>query len=114
MKRPLLPVVLVYVCGILLAQLVDLPVLLILSAALCLAALAICCATVRTRLLPALVLMAGLVNTTLQTCVISPFDLRRILGTEPHLVTVRGRMSETPSLRVYQERDRSRWRTLAR
>jgi competence protein ComEC len=63
---------------------------------------------------PALVLMAGLVNTTLQTSVVSPFDLRRIFGTEPHLVAVRGKMAETPSLRVYEEGDRSRWRTLAR
>jgi len=59
-------------------------------------------------------MMTGLVNTSLQTHVLSPFDLRRILGTEPHLVTVRGKVTETPSLRVYQEGDRSRWRTLAR
>jgi len=114
MKRPLLPVVLVYVCGILLAQVVDLPVWPILSVALCFAALAISFSGVRTALVLPLVLLAGVANTSLNKAIISPIDLRHLLGTEPHLVTIRGEMTETPTLRVYQDGELPRWRTLAR
>jgi hypothetical protein len=114
MKRPLLPVVLVYVCGILLAQVVVLPVWPILITALCLTILAIWATRLRAILLPILLLLAGLDNTLLHTATISPRDLRQLLGTEPHLVTLRGDLVQTPALRVYDEGENSRARTLAR
>jgi hypothetical protein len=57
--------------------------------------------------------LAGLANSILHRCVLSPVDLRRVLGTEAHLACVRGTLLETPTLRVSQPELPS-WRTLAR
>ena len=114
MKRPLLPVVLLYVGGILAAEFVSLPLLPVLCVSLLLVVLALILARVRTLLLYPLLVLAGFANSTFHSSIISPVDLRRILGTEPHLTTVRGTLLESPTLRVYGQGEESSWRTLAR
>ena len=46
--------------------------------------------------LGALILLTGWTNHTLRTAVLSPHDLRRILGEPPQIVTLRGMLRETP------------------
>ncbi len=65
-------------------------------------------------LLLCLIALGGWTNYTCQTAVLSPYDLRRIVGVEPKLATVRGVITETPSLRVYELGESPAWRTLAR
>jgi competence protein ComEC len=114
MKRPLLPVVLLFVCGILAAEIVSLPLLPILGASLFLAAIGLSLPRFRHLLLYPLLVFAGFANSTLHTAVLSPVDLRRILGAEAHLASIRGHLVETPTLRVYGQDEKLVWRTLAR
>jgi len=114
MKRPLLRLVLLYVCGILAAEVIALPLLPILGISLVLVALALSLTNFRAVLLYPLLILAGFANSTFHTSVISPLDLRRILGTEPHLACIRGNLVETPTLRVHGQDEKASWRTLAR
>jgi len=134
MKWPLLQPVLLYATGILLGRGLHLAPSLLLVASFVFLAAALGCAWLQgpapgeendrtkrglfhrwaTRLLLCLVLLVGWTNYTLQTAVLSPHDLRRIIGNEPKLATVCGTIIETPSLRVYELGETPSWRTLAR
>ena len=114
MKRPLVLVALLYVAGILIARVVSLPPFLLLGSALGLAALALAWAAARPWLLCALMVVTGWTNHTLHTAILSPHDLRRILGDQPAIVTVRGTVRETPVQRVFEREETESWRTLAR
>jgi competence protein ComEC len=114
MKRPLLPIALLYVSGILAACLLSPPPSLLLASSLSLALACPLWARARPLLLATLIVATGWTNTTLHTAILSPHDLRRVVGSEPALVTVRGVLHETPSLRVFEQDENSSWRTLAR
>ena len=114
MKRPLLPVTLLYVGGILAAELRQLPLTPLLAAGMLLAIAAVFWRRLRGALLCPLILLAGLANSEIHTVVLSPVDLRTLVGREPHLAVLRGKLIETPSLRVYQQDNEPSWRTLAR
>lgn len=64
-------------------------------------------------LLGALVFLAGATNLTLHTAILSPYDLRKVLSDKPAIVTLRGTLCETPSLRVFERREEESWRTVA-
>jgi predicted membrane metal-binding protein len=113
MRRPLLIVALLYVSGILAATAVELPPLPLALLALGVAVLAAAWARVRLVLLGALLVLAGWTNSTLHTAVLSPNDLRAILGQQSDIVTVRGTLCESPSHRVYEMDEKESWRTLA-
>ena len=114
MKRPLLPVALLYVGGILIACLISLPPLLLLAGALSVAALTLAWPRARLIGLCALIVLTGWTNYTLRTAVLSPHDLRRILGERTEIVTLRGILRETPTQRVYERGQQESWRTMAR
>jgi competence protein ComEC len=114
MKRPLLPVALLYVGGILIARFISLPPLLLLAGSLGLAALALAWPRARLVGLCLLLVLTGWTNHTLHTAILSPHDLRRILGQQPEIVTLRGTLRETPTQRVYERGQEESWRTLAR
>jgi competence protein ComEC len=114
MKRPLLAVALSYVAGILAAELIALPAWLSVGLPLFIATFGLSCRRLRQILLYPLVLLAGLANSTIQTDILSPCDLRQLLGNEPHLASLKGTLMETPTLRVYEQGDRFSWRSLAR
>jgi competence protein ComEC len=113
MKRPLVPVALSYVAGILLAEFFHPPlaVLFFLSFAVLFTALA--WSRPRMFLLCPLLVLVGWTNLTSRTTVLSPQDLRAVLGTNPALVTVRGALAETPSQRVFERDEQELWRSLA-
>jgi competence protein ComEC len=114
MKRPLLPVALLYVGGILIARFSSLPPLLLLTGSLALAALTLAWPRARLVGLCTLLVLTGWTHYTLRTAVLSPHDLRRCLGERPEIVTLRGTLRETPIQRVYERNQQESWRTMAR
>jgi len=105
MKRPFVPVVLLYAVGILMAHYIVLPLIAVLGAALVLCVVTLIWVRARAFLLCPLVLLAGWANLAFHTAIISPNDLRRVLGEEAQLVLVRGTLSETPVLHVSNMED---------
>src|SRR5262245_61632288 len=100
MRRPLIPVAILYAVGILLARNAQfspwVPVLL--AGVLLIPGLI--GSWPRWAVLGALIVCVGAAGYALHTAPLSPFDLRRIVGTNSALVTVRGRLLETPTVRV--------------
>jgi competence protein ComEC len=113
MKRPLLPVALCYVGGLLLAEAVQPPLLLLFAASFALLLAALILPRTRTLLLWPLLILIGWTNLAHRTAVIAPHDLRPLLGVEPALVTVRGTLVETPDRRVQERHGEITTRTLA-
>jgi competence protein ComEC len=107
-------VALLYVGGVLAAELVRPPPLPLLCFLLVLATTALSWPHLRLVLLYTIVFLAGLANATLHTAVLSPVDIRNLVGLDAQLVTIRGELIETPTLRVYQHDQQPSWRTLAR
>ena len=114
MKRPLLPVALVYVGGLLLAEAIQPPLCFLFSLAFASLFLTLGWARARAFLIWPLLLVVGWANLASRTAVVSPNDLRKVADREPALVTVRGMLAETPSLRVYGRGEQESFRTLAR
>ncbi|MHB1306964.1 MAG: ComEC/Rec2 family competence protein [Limisphaerales bacterium] len=104
MSRPLLPVAVSYAAGVVLAACLELPLtgLFLLASVLGLGFLV--SDRFRPPLLAALFAAAGMTLLTARTVVLSPLEVRAVLGEEPRLATLRGRLTETPSIRVYQDR----------
>jgi competence protein ComEC len=113
MKRPLLPVALCYVGGLLLAEAVQPPLVYLFGISLALALGAIFSARARGWLLWPLIVFVGWTNLVRHTSILAPHDLRRVAGTEPLLVTVRGHLPETPDLRQQERNGEVFARTLA-
>ena len=113
MKRPLVLVALFYVSGILITRGIGISPLLLLAGAFSLTALALFWGQGRLFLLYASCLLAGGANHVLHTAIVSPYDLRAILGEQPAIVTIRGTLRETPTERVYQQGEKESWNTLA-
>ena len=114
MKRPLVPVALLYVGGILVACCIPAPPLFLLIGSLGLVVLTLAWPRLRLVGLGALIVLTGWTNHTLRTAIISPHDLRSILGEQPEIVTLRGVLGETPTQRVYERNQEESWRTMAR
>ena len=102
MKRPLIPVALFLVLGILLGPLpVPLPALFATSFLLVL--LFVVWARARPVLLCALIVLTGWTNHARRTAILSPYDLRVILGEHGAIMTVRGRLCATPVHRLHHD-----------
>ena len=114
MKRPLVTVGLLYVCGLLLGVLWQPPVLLLFISAFVLLIGAISFSRLRHFLLWPLLILTGWTNLAYHTAILSPQDLRTRLTDEPEQIVVRGKLCDTPSQRLYIQDDQESWRTLAR
>ncbi len=113
MKRPLVVVALLYGGGIVLGDFVSAPLFLLLFVSLALALAALVWKRARLVLLTALLLLTGWTNFIFRTAVISPHDVRNLMEQRTELVTVRGKLSETPFHRVYEHDDKESFRTMA-
>jgi competence protein ComEC len=113
MKRPLLWVALLLICGIAIGDQVALdwrwPA--IGAGAVGLAAFIL--RSARSCLLLSLPVFTGISMQAISSAVLSPNDLRVLIGSSPELATIRGRLTETPFERVYERGQRESWRTLA-
>lgn len=108
-----MPVALAYAAGVLLGWQIPgpLPVLFGVAGALGVAALAL--PDSRGPLLWPLLVGVGWLNVTWHDAVISPWDLRTITTGQPELVTLRARLTETPTLRVFVRDEQASWRAHA-
>jgi competence protein ComEC len=114
MKRPLLPVALLHVGGILLGVLLPFRLSVLLAASGLVALIAFTSRRLRIHCLCGCIVLAGWANYCRHTAIISPNDLRRVLGSEAQIVRIRGELTETPSVRFYDQQQEPAWRTLAK
>lgn len=114
MRRPFLPVAICFTAGILAAHFVRAPLNYLLLPAFAFALAAMTWARARLWLLWPLLVFAGTCHYTLRTAMIAPDDLRKVAGTEPQNVIVRGTLVDTPYQRVFNRDGSEHWRTLAR
>src|SRR5512136_1294054 len=102
MKRPLVPVALCYSAGIVLAWLAGPSPGPVFAAAFLCGAAAVLWVRQRSLLLPAFLGLAGMANLMCRMAVLSPHDIRAVIGERPVEVAIRGRFSGTPSFRVVE------------
>src|SRR5437588_3999261 len=114
MKRPLVIFGSVYAAGILAAHWLDISFWLVCSIGLSLSLLTVCWAKARPWLLLPLVFLGGASNYQFHNTPFSADDLRNLLPAEAQIATLRGKLCETPSLRVFEQDQQESWRTLAR
>jgi competence protein ComEC len=104
MKRPLGIVVACYAAGLLLAEIFQPPLVQLFSFSFAALALAITLPRFRPNLICALLVLAGWTNLVFHTAIISPDDLRNLIGNETEIVSVRGILTQTPQIKI-SERD---------
>jgi ComEC/Rec2-related protein len=104
MKRPLVAVVCCYATGLLLAELFQPPLVALFGIAFVVLVLALVLEKFRPLLIWLLIAFVGWTNLASRTAIVSPNDLRALLGDTNAIVTVRGTLIETPHLRI-TERD---------
>jgi competence protein ComEC len=103
-KRPLVAVVSCYVVGLLLAEIVHLPLGVLFAVSFFVLVLVLAREKLRPWLIWPLLALVGWTNLATRTAVVSPHDLRALLGNETAMVTVRGTLVETPHVKIV-ERD---------
>lgn len=113
MRRPLVIVAVLYVCGLLLAEFVSVPLAWLLLSGIILAGLAVVWTNGSPWVLPAVVVLTGWANLAAHTQILSPHDLRLTFGSEPEDLRVRGTLRETPSVRMFLRDEEESFRTLA-
>src|SRR5262245_4302574 len=113
MKRPFVPVALLYGGGLLLGEFLGVRLVGLLSVALGLAVLAFVCSAARPWLLAPLLVMFGWVNLASHKAILSPHDLRCIVGEGTSYASVQGVLCETPFQRLYEHDPEESWRTQA-
>ena len=101
MKWPLAIVAALYAGGLLLGNYFQPPLPCLFAVALALAAAALLLSRFRSFLLWPLIVFTGWMNIVWHTAVVSPNDLRALLGNQPALASVRGALVATPTERVY-------------
>ena len=114
MNRPLVAVVFAYAAGLLLAQLFYPPPVALFAISFFVLVLVLILEKLRPFLIWPLLALVGWTNFAARTAVISPNDLRTLLGQEPALVTVHGTLAETPRLKIIERDDHEKWRSVAR
>jgi ComEC/Rec2-related protein len=113
MKHPFVAVVLSYAAGLLLAEFFQPPITILFVAAFLVLLVLLVLDKLRPFLIWPLLTLVGWTNLCIHNAAISPDDLRKLLGNEPALVTLRGTLAETPSLKIYERDGEQTEHTLA-
>jgi ComEC/Rec2-related protein len=113
MKRPLVAVVSSYATGLLLAKVCHPPLVALFAASFLVLVLVLVLENLRPLLIWPLLVLVGWTNLADRTAVVSPNDLRALLGDTNAIVAVRGILMETPRLRVTERDDRQTERSVA-
>ena len=113
MNRPLVAVVSCYAAGLLLAEISQPPLAALFAASFFVLVLALVLEKFRPILICILLALAGWTNLVFHTAVISPDDLRNLIGGETNIVSVRGILIETPKLKISERDDRQTEHSLA-
>ncbi|HXG49686.1 MAG TPA: ComEC/Rec2 family competence protein [Methylomirabilota bacterium] len=114
LKRPMLPIVMGFALGILVADATGWKPGPLLGAALALNLLALVWIRGRPWLLLPLTTLAGAAALAVDSVPLDPADLRFHFTKQAELVTLRGRLLETPELRIHDRHGEERSRSLAR
>lgn len=104
MKHPLVVVAVCYTAGLLLGKTFQPPPAVLLAVSFGVLTLIVALKNLRQYLIWTLLALAGWTNLTLHTAVVSPDDLRSIVGDANAIITVRGTLTETPHIKI-AERD---------
>ena len=113
MKRPLVSVVSGYVIGLLLAEFFQPPLGALFGSAFAVLILACIFEKLRPWLIWSLIVLAGWTNLVSRTAIVSPADLRTLLGNDTAIVTVRGTLLETPHAKIVERDDQETEHSLA-
>jgi len=114
MKRPLVAVVSCYVVGLLLAAFFQPPPLAALFAiSFLVLVLVLVLEKLRPWLIWPLLALVGWTNLASRIAVLSPNDLRALLGKDAAIATVRGVLVETPHIKIVERDDQETNRTVA-
>jgi ComEC/Rec2-related protein len=113
MRRPLVIVALLYTGGLLLGEYFQPPLPVLLALGLAVVGAAVLWARGRAWLLVPLLVLAGWANLTSRTAILSPHDLRTLLGHDAADIALRGTLAETPSVRMFVRDEKESFRTLA-
>jgi ComEC/Rec2-related protein len=105
MKRPLGFVVACYATGLLLAEILRPPVIFLFAVSTSLLILSLVLPRFRPLLIWPLLAVFGWTNLTTRTAIISPDDLRNLIGNDAAIVTVRGTLIGTPHLKIVKQDD---------
>ena len=113
MRRPLVIVAILYAAGLCLAEYIQAPLKQVFIAAGIVALLALIWPKARAWLLVPLLILTGWCSLTSRTAVLADNDLRSLLPNEPALIHIRGKLTETPSVRMFIRDEEPSYRTLA-
>ncbi len=113
MKRPLVAVVSCYVIGLLLAAFFQPPLTALFVASLPVLVLVLVHKKLRPWLIWPLLALVGWTNLVSRTAILSPNDLRALLGNDAALATVRGVLVETPHIKIVERDDQPTEHTVA-
>jgi competence protein ComEC len=113
MKRPLVAVVSFYAAGLLLAQFFQPPLIALFVLSLGLLAITLAWGQLRPFLIWPLLVLVGWTNLVSHTAVLSPNDLRTLLGNDAAIATVRGNLVETPHIKIIERDDQQTGHALA-
>jgi competence protein ComEC len=113
MKRPLLPVVLLLMGGILCDEIAHPALPLLFGASFATLAAALFWERGRLWMLGLLILLTGWTGARRNAAILSPYDLRLLLGGEARAVSVRGAIQAAPSQHIYVRDQREFWHSSA-
>jgi len=113
MKRPLVAVVSCYVIGLLLSALFQPPLAALFAASFLVLGLVLVLKKLRRWLVWPLLALVGWTNLASRTAILSPNDLRTLLGNDAAIVTVRGNLVQTPHLKIVERDDQEIERSVA-
>ncbi len=112
-RHPLVPVALTYGAGVLCCWKFPLPPAVLFGVTVLLVAVATLLSNWRGCLLWPLLVSLGWTNMALRSAVLAPADLRAVAKSTPEIVTLHARLSETPTLRVFDRNGKESWRSHA-
>src|SRR5580658_49980 len=106
MKRPLCPVALLFIGGILLGQWFHPPLAALFALSFLIGLAALLRPSGRIYLLTVLLVLAGWTNIAWHTAIISPNDLRLLAVPGPENAVVRGVLHASPTPRIFERQGR--------
>jgi competence protein ComEC len=113
MKRPLLPVACLLIGGVLCGEWVRPALPLLFGASFAVVSAALPWERGRAWLLVLLLFLTGWTDACWHDAILSPRDLRSLLGEQPRFVTLRGVIQAPPSQRIFQRDQREFWHSSA-
>ncbi|MGA3182253.1 MAG: ComEC/Rec2 family competence protein [Verrucomicrobiota bacterium] len=111
MKRPLLPVALFFAGGVVLGEWLRVPLAVLFALSLGAGLAALCWKPGRVCLLGLLLVLAGWTNMARRTAVVSPNDLRVLLGNQAEDVKLRAVLCASPTPRIFERGAKEFWHT---